>query len=195
MSKLLIAWEFGGGLGHVGPLREVGSELVRRGHEVHIAAANAPLSEQALGGAGIRVLPCPRLPISGKRLKVPCTFSDVLHDCGYSSAERVTEAVGEWRKLIDWVAPDVVLADYSPTAMLAARVRGLPVVVTGSGFVCPPDVAPLPSLHTTITGPHWAAEVEAAVLSSMNAALGMLTAASRCRGLRRSTARRPAGCC
>jgi len=64
------------------------------------------------------------------------------------------------------------LADHSPTALLANRVRGLATATVGTGFVCPPDVSPLPSLRSDITQPHWAAEVEATVLANMNAALG-----------------------
>jgi UDP:flavonoid glycosyltransferase YjiC (YdhE family) len=48
MSKTLIAWELGSGLGHVGPLRAIGAELVRRGHSVAIAASNTALYRKAL---------------------------------------------------------------------------------------------------------------------------------------------------
>lgn len=30
MRKVLLAWEYGAGLGHVGPLRAIGSELAER---------------------------------------------------------------------------------------------------------------------------------------------------------------------
>lgn len=171
MPTTLIAWELGGGLGHVGPLRAIAGELFRRGHALRLATANTSLCRQALAGIDIGIGACPRLPPSGRRLKVPCTFADALHDAGYASADAVTAAVGEWLRLIDAVEPDRLLADYSPTAMLAARARGLPTVLIGTGFVCPPDVSPLPSLHPAVTEPHWAEEVETNVLASMNAAL------------------------
>src|SRR5207248_6193842 len=43
-----------------------------------------------------------------------------------------------WRNLIRMVGPDLVIFDFSPTALLACR--GLPVrrALIGSGFCCPP---------------------------------------------------------
>ena len=34
MSKILYAWELGGGYGHIGPFYPVAMELKKRGHEV-----------------------------------------------------------------------------------------------------------------------------------------------------------------
>jgi len=158
MPNTLIAWEMGGGLGHVGPLRAVAAELARRGHTVRVAAANGALCERAL--PGVEVVPCPRLPVAERLLRVPCTLADVLHDSGYASRERVVDAVGRWLALLDRVRADLLLADYSPTAMLATRGRRTPTAVIGSGFVCPRDLAPLPSLHGVVREPHWAREVE-----------------------------------
>lgn len=171
MSNILIAWELGSGLGHVGPLRAIGADLVRRGNSVAVAAPNVGLCRQAFAGSGVEALRSPALPISDKRLKFPCTYSDILHDCGYSSAVNLIVALGEWLQLFDLVRPDLVLADHSPSALLASRVRDLPTASIGTGFVCPPDVTPLPSLRSDITEPHWADEIEQTVLDNMNAAL------------------------
>jgi hypothetical protein len=177
MSTILIAWELGSGLGHVGPLRAIGGELTRRGHTVAIAAPNTELCRQAFAGTGVETLTAPVLPLSDKRLKIPSTYSDVLYDCGYSNGQNVTAAAGEWLKLFDVFAPDLLLADHSPTALLAAQMRDFAVATVGTGFVCPPDVTPLPSLRQAIPAPHWATDVEKTVLDSMNAALAALDGA------------------
>jgi len=168
-----MVWEFGGGLGHVGPQLAIGSELVGRGHTVAIATTlgNVELCRQAFAGSGIEVLPAPTLPVSEKRLKYPCTFADTLYDSGYSSAENVDVATSEWLRLIDSYRADVILADHSPTALLACCVRTTPCVAIGTGFLCPADIRPLPSLRDEIPKPHWAADVEQVVLGSMNGAL------------------------
>lgn len=172
MSCILMAWELGSGLGHVGPLRAVGAELAQRGHRVIVAAPNVQLCRQGFAGTAVEVAVCPVVPPSDRRLKFPCTYSDTLHDCGYSSAEALASAVGQWLALLDELKPRLLLAEHSPTAMLAARLRPFPLAAIGTGFVCPPDLSPLPSLRPEIPEPHWADEVERNVLSNMNAALG-----------------------
>lgn len=144
MAKVLMTWEFGSGLGHVGPLRAIGRELVRRGHAVTLAtpAANLPLCRQALAGTGMAILPAPTLPPSPMLLKYPCTYADTLHDGGYSSAEKVTTAVAAWLKLLDETQPDLLLAEFAPTPLLASRLRSFATASLGTGFVFHPHSGP-----------------------------------------------------
>lgn len=171
MPSVLIAWEFGSGLGHVAPLRAIGAELIQRGDEVTIVTSNVELCRQAFAGWGVETLATPALPLSAKRLKFPCTYSDILHDAGYSSAENVVTAVAEWLKIFDSIEPHLLIADHSPSALVASRARNFPTAIASNGYLCPPDITPLPSLRTEIPAPHWAAEVEQTVLDSMNAAI------------------------
>lgn len=173
MLRILFAWELGSGLGHIGPLRAIGRELVKRGHSVAIATVqeNIELCRHALVGAGIELYCVPTLAPSEHQLATPCTYSDLLFGCGYSSPAAVTQAVGHWLTLFHRFRPDLLVADHSPTALLASKVRRLATVTMGTGFVTPPDVAPLPSLRRDLPLPPWREEIEQVVLASMNAAL------------------------
>jgi len=73
MPKLLLAWELGSGLGHIGPLRAIGGELVRRGHGVAIATlpANVELCRQAVVGTGVGLFSLPGLPPASERVRLP----------------------------------------------------------------------------------------------------------------------------
>jgi hypothetical protein len=71
MGKILLAWELGSGLGHLGPLRAIALEFRRRGHRVAIASSNPALCRQGFVGTGVDLRAAPQLPLSVKRLKIP----------------------------------------------------------------------------------------------------------------------------
>ncbi|REK15827.1 MAG: hypothetical protein DWQ37_08390 [Planctomycetota bacterium] len=48
--------------------------------------------------------------------------------------------------MFDLVAPEVVVMDFSPTALLALQRWPARTVLLGSGHACPPDVSPLPDM-------------------------------------------------
>ncbi|KQT05238.1 hypothetical protein ASG50_15320 [Rhizobium sp. Leaf386] len=54
--------------------------------------------------------------------------------------------IGAWMSAISLFGADVVVADHSPTALIAARILGIPSVVLGTGFEIPPSIAPCPSI-------------------------------------------------
>ncbi|MCA9241267.1 MAG: hypothetical protein KDA37_13750 [Planctomycetales bacterium] len=151
----------------------MGTELTRRGHTVRLAAPRGQqrLCEQAFAGTGVGLLPAPELAPSATRLKYPCTYPDLLHDCGYASPGNVSAAVGGWLRLFDSYAPDLLIADHSPTSLLASRLRSHATLATGTGFACPPDFSPQPSLRAEIPQPHWGEVVEQKVLEAMNWAM------------------------
>src|SRR5690606_26061110 len=52
-----------------------------------------------------------------------------------------------WRGVMDLAEPDLVLADYAPTALLAAAYLGIPRLSIGNGFAVPPQRSPWPSIR------------------------------------------------
>jgi hypothetical protein len=61
----------------------------------------------------------------------------VLAAIGYGDQVRLEQLVRAWDSLFELVAPDLIIADYAPTAVLAARGR-YEVVVIGDAFTLPP---------------------------------------------------------
>ena len=49
MARFLLAWELGGGMGHVVPLAQVAEPLVQRGHEVHFVLRDLSAARAGLG--------------------------------------------------------------------------------------------------------------------------------------------------
>jgi hypothetical protein len=177
MSRFVVTWELGGGLGHIARLRPITAGLADRGHDVIVVSRNVPLCHHHLARPGVTILPAPVLPISRRRVRMPCTFADVLHDCGFAELSNLEAVVWSWRHLFNLLRPDVLLADHSPAALLASRGMEFTKAVLGTGFLCPPDVTPLPSLRSRRPDPPWIADVELLVLRNMNAALLSLDAA------------------
>jgi UDP:flavonoid glycosyltransferase YjiC (YdhE family) len=171
VKNILITWELGGGIGHVSRLRPLVAELVARGHSVTVLSQNLPLARDVLGIAGVPLLQAPQLWPPEQEVRIPCTFADVLYNCGFANCDGLSATVAQWRRVYAELQPNLVLCDHSPTALLAAR--GLPFLsaAIGTGFTIPPDLTPLPSLRSSVPEPSWAAEVEQIVLNHMNHAI------------------------
>jgi UDP:flavonoid glycosyltransferase YjiC (YdhE family) len=171
MSRIFIAWELGGGMGHIQRLYPVAKELRARGHEVVFAVRDLYRSEPLLGAEGFPLFqaPMPRVQGGGG---LAASFAQILLRCGYGDAAVLTGLVRAWRELLTLTAPDLVLLDYSPTAMLAARSMGLARARIGDGFDAPPATRPMPSLQPwKPTDPAELLAIEDEVLASVN---GML---------------------
>ena len=101
----------------------------------------------------------------------PETYSESLLLQGYSQAKALTVAIKVWRSLFFSLQPDIVLFDYAPTALLAARECSFKKVIFGSGYCVPPvQCAKLPLLGRQPS----LARMEASdrqVLSAVNVAL------------------------
>lgn len=145
MARIYVAWELGGGLGHIMRLRPVIRELIAAGHEL-------TLSFRQLGRAGalfdfgkVQFLQAPIHDGRAVGYIEACTFPHVLHNTGFSDVVELSALVDSWLLQIDAVQPELVLLDHSPTALLATRIRSLPTVLFGNGFSIPDSVGTFPN--------------------------------------------------
>lgn len=147
MATWLFAWELGGGWGHVAPFRRPIEQLLRRGHKVVFAARDVAPLPGLLRGLEVRWFQSPQSVASiTPRINPARTYAELLHNVGWGDADELAALVSAWRNLFDAVRPDALVLDHAPTALLAARGTGLRTVLTGTGFVSPPGVDPLPRL-------------------------------------------------
>lgn len=169
MARILIAWELGGGWGHASVYAPVVRELRRRGHAVLVAARDRPASER-LCGPGVPHVQAPARAI-GSPLFAPVTrgYSDILANAGFGGADELMALAEEWRRIMAATAPDVVVADHAPTALLVARGMRVPRIAFGTGFCCPPG----PELPTLYAGAE-ASFAEETLVGHANAVLRRL---------------------
>lgn len=172
MSTLLYAWEFGAGLGHIGAFLPLARALRQRGHDVRWAVSQTGPAARLLAQEGFTWLQaptCQEMPRAGP----PLSYSDILLRFGYASAEDLLGLVVAWRELLRLNGAQAVLADHSPTAILAARTLGIPVVLFSSAFCVPPRQRPLPNMRPWLAlQPGQLDALENEALASINAILG-----------------------
>ena len=174
MKTVLFTWELGEGLGHAAPLVAIADALGRaceaRGREAprFVFAFRDPIfARQALGERSHAVVPAPYYPHSLGIFSEVRAFSEILANAGFARRGDLATMLRAWDDLYRVLNVDLVVADYSPTACLAARGR-LPVVVTGNGYAVPPhELASYPALRSDQAS----SQSQAVLLENANAVL------------------------
>ena len=141
MARIALAWEIGGGLGHVSRLLVVAKRFRELGHECIFVFSDIEIAGALVQAEGFEVLPAPK---ASYWLQTNATgrlgsHGDILAHLGYSVEFRLGPILTAWKSILRQINPDIVILDYAPTARLAVGVK-LPTVVIGDGFTIPPAV-------------------------------------------------------
>ncbi len=178
MSKVLLTWELGANAGYVNPLGAIAAEMKRRGHDVMVSVRDLAAGEKYLTPLGIKIIQTPVWNGHGNfRLHSAVNYAELLMHAGYLDVEQVSGQIRSWINLIELLKPSMILANHSPSVLLAARVCGIPAVQFGSGFHLPPKLSPMPSMQP------WAKVSPQRFISSEEKMLGVINhALHRCNG-------------
>jgi rhamnosyltransferase subunit B len=151
MSTILVAYEFGAGLGHLNRLVAVAQRLPGDHNWVFALpdrALGEPIVRRALGDK-TRVVegvqwPAPNDP---NVRKIPThTFADVIAIFGFHDAARLSAKTAQWRSVLQELRPNLIIADFAPTLRLAIGTK-VPLVVVGNGYTVPPRGQLLPPIR------------------------------------------------
>jgi UDP:flavonoid glycosyltransferase YjiC (YdhE family) len=168
VANILMAWELGAGYGHLGPLLTLARPLKAAGHTVSFVVRDVVAAEAILAGSGIPYYPAPAnfLPSGASTLH---SYPQILLSTAFNDEAELRARLRAWRSLFAVLKPDVLVADHAPTALLAARGESMRTVITGNGFVVPPDASPLPDLRGWAPAePKSLEDAEAQALERMN---------------------------
>lgn len=147
MATVLLGWELGGGLGHVGGLLEVAGRLAAHGHAPVLALKDLVEPLPILAGVPYPVVQTPTWPGGAPEGFVAASYADILAIRGYDHADGLEAMVSAWRRLIDLTGATLVVGDAAPTLILAA-LGETPAVLVESGFHAPPaDADAFPTLN------------------------------------------------
>ena len=173
MARVAFAWELGGGLGHVMSCAGLAGGLELRGHRIAFMFRELPQLGVIPESRNYDVFQAPRSPREGEGVSTtPASYADILLGCGFADPRELAGLAAGWRSLLAGWKPDLVVADFAPTALLAARTLGLPCVTYGSGFFVPPRASPLPPFRVdTPVDPGYVASADARALASVNQVL------------------------
>jgi UDP:flavonoid glycosyltransferase YjiC (YdhE family) len=172
MSRIALVWELGTSYGHVSTLLLFARRLRQRGHEVALVLRELHNTRGILED-GLPILQAPVwLPQMAGLPEPPLNYSEILMRYGYFNADGLAGLVGAWRSLFALHGSDAIVADHSPTALLAARSMGLAAATLGTGFYCPPRQTPMPNMRAWLSVPQQRLEnSDALVLNNMNTVL------------------------
>lgn len=161
MKNVLFAWELGRGLGHLMNMRRIAARL--RPHGIRfVAVSRDPAATDLLAGDFAEVIAAPRWPIDSRPASQrpalsSATLNDILSGMGLADSAAVRQLLGAWDDIFRRIRPDLVVADFSPLAALAARGR-VPLVHIGNGYTLPPHrMKRFPLLHR-FSPPLWSEE-------------------------------------
>ena len=172
-KRILLAAEFLRGGAAVARLLPLAVALADRGHDVTLAAP--PELTAGLACSGFPVLDAPRWTVAPPPGFVAISYADLLMHGGWASTDALRGLMIGWRGVLNQATPDLLIADFAPTAMLVARAGDIPMAAIGDGFSLPPLTAPLPDMRPWAdVAPDALASVEGRVLAVVNARLGAL---------------------
>ncbi|MFZ0693880.1 MAG: nucleotide disphospho-sugar-binding domain-containing protein [Alphaproteobacteria bacterium] len=155
MAKILMGWESGNGFGHVARMRPIARELTERGHQVVMSLRDVVETAPMLKDEPYPIFQGPYwsrpAPNSSRgRPFSAASYSDILAVSGFANADDLAAMVRAWDGIFEIVRPDIVLSEYAPILVLAARGR-FPTILFGNGFVTPPaDLPVYPRLQTNV---------------------------------------------
>lgn len=147
MGRILFAWELGDNYGHLVPCLRVAHALRERGHAVAFAVRDTRAAAEVLSPAGFAFVQAPLPAKKNRHIRSPVNFSEILLSEGYAEYQSLLGLFLAWRSLIQLAAPSVIVTEYAPTALLAARSLAKRSIVMSNGFCAPPCQSPLPSIR------------------------------------------------
>jgi len=178
MGKIVFAWEFGGGLGHIQRIASLAEKMLERGHDAVCIVKYVAEAEKILGRFGIDVIQAPvywNINVNA----LPNTFNYALNlfNLGYTIGDGLISMVKTWRNMFRLIKPDMAVIDHAPTALIALRSMQTKTILYGTGYVSPPALSPMPSLLPWLKAPEGLLESsEEKAVSTINRALAQLDA-------------------
>ncbi|GJL82178.1 MAG: hypothetical protein DHS20C01_18120 [marine bacterium B5-7] len=169
--NILLCWELGGGSGHLEVPGDLAGRFLNSGHSVTLAARDVTSAARYTTTANLDIVQAPVAELNIERTAA-VGYAEVLLRCGFRKPEGLQALVNAWKRLFELLQTDLIVVDHSPAAIIAARCAEISVAVTGSAFIVPPALTPLPPFIREQKGAKEATRrTEAIAVASINSVL------------------------
>ena len=139
MRNVLIAWEIGGNLGHLGRLLPIATELIASGYRVTFAVPEGAQARQWLQERNWSVVDIPACVNRSNSTQVASCHADWFLQTGFGDILATVNRLALWAKQMSELKPDLILLDYAPFVTYAAHALSIDYFVLGTGFCVPPQ--------------------------------------------------------
>ncbi|MGH1470781.1 MAG: glycosyltransferase [Cellvibrionaceae bacterium] len=140
---ILCTWEIGSELGHISRLSAIVRKLESQNYNVVVVLKDLSRAYPFFSDTDVILMQAPVwLPQISMQRPIAC-LADSLLLLGYLETDALHSLVRAWESIIDLVKPDLMLFDYSPTAMLASQNFSAPKLLVGNGFADPAPGYPI----------------------------------------------------
>jgi UDP:flavonoid glycosyltransferase YjiC (YdhE family) len=153
MARIVFAWEFGSGLGHIQRILTLARVMQQRNHTVYCIMKHVIAAGNIFGDQNINIMQAPLWQVRVKQLPTSYSYAETLFNLGYLVPGALLSMVKAWRNLLETVKPDLLVADHSPTALIATHGGECKRVLLGNGFFSPPRKNPMPTIIPWIKTP------------------------------------------
>lgn len=139
IKKVLFTWELGAGFGHLSPIYRVAKKFHEKGYEIWFASQYLDDVHKVFTGFPVKTIQAPTNFNKQKDNSIVC-YADILFNIGYSNAEELAIFINSWKNIYELIKPDLIVHDYSPTAMLASLEIDSQKIYIGSTFSNQKDI-------------------------------------------------------
>jgi UDP:flavonoid glycosyltransferase YjiC (YdhE family) len=151
MTNIVLCSELGRGSKHLAKLADYTMQLQAQEHSVKLVCRDLAAANMLPQLSKIPIFPAPHADIdpllrSRQSDERPKNYSSVLLMNGYGDSATLLPLLRCWIHFLVTLEADLIVADHSPTALLAAKLLDIPSIMTGTGFTVPPAIHPMPSV-------------------------------------------------
>jgi UDP:flavonoid glycosyltransferase YjiC (YdhE family) len=166
--KIVLAWELGSNLGHLARLLPLAAGLKAGGLSPLLISRELGLAAKVFAEVAIPFIQAPAANPFPTPARPAVSYAEILWNQGWADRAQLWGLVQGWANLLRMFRPELIVVDHSPTALLAARVTGIPVMLIGAGFEIPPDACPIPGFATAEPSAPGILDAERRVLENAN---------------------------